>query len=352
MTLLVTGGAGFIGSNFIHDWLKSSDEPIVNLDKLTYAGNLMNLSSLQGDKRHLFVRGDINDSDHVFHLLLTHRIRAVIHFAAESHVDRSIHEPEAFIQTNIVGTHRLLEAVRRYWSNLTDHNKQTFRFIHISTDEVFGSLEKNAPAFTESSPYEPNSPYSASKASSDHLVRAFHHTYGVPVITTHCSNNYGPYQFPEKLIPLCIHNALIGKPIPIYGDGQQVRDWLYVSDHCSAIRQVLDRGNVSERYNIGGWNEKTNLEVVRTICSILDQKTPRSDGCSYNEQITYVTDRPGHDLRYAIDASKLKSKLDWQPSQTFELGITKTVDWFLDNQDWIHNVTSGQYRHWVETQYA
>ena len=352
MTLLVTGGAGFIGSNFILDWLACSDELIINLDKLTYAGNLMNLKSLKGDPRHLFVQGDINNSDQIFELLNNNQARAVVHFAAESHVDRSIHGPEEFIQTNIVGTLRLLEAVRRYWTNLADVDKQNFRFIHISTDEVFGSLEKNAPAFNESSHYEPNSPYSASKASSDHLVRAFHHTYGIPVITTHCSNNYGPYQFPEKLIPLCIHNALVGKPIPIYGNGQQIRDWLYVSDHCSAIRRVLESGNVGERYNIGGWNEKTNIDVVTTLCSIMDQKSPRSDGLSYREQITYVSDRPGHDLRYAIDASKLKSELDWQPSETFELGIQKTVNWYLDNQDWVDNVTSGLYRHWVEQQYA
>jgi dTDP-glucose 4,6-dehydratase len=352
MTLLVTGGAGFIGSNFILDWLACSDELIINLDKLTYAGNLMNLKSLAGDSRHLFVQGDINNSDQVFELLNHHQARAVIHFAAESHVDRSIHGPEEFIQTNIVGTLRLLEAARRYWNNLADVDKQNFRFIHISTDEVFGSLEKNAPAFNESSHYEPNSPYSASKASSDHLVRAFHHTYGIPVITTHCSNNYGPYQFPEKLIPLCIHNALVGKSIPIYGNGQQIRDWLYVSDHCSAIRRVLERGKVGERYNIGGWNEKTNIDVVTTLCTIMDQKSPRNDGLSYREQITYVSDRPGHDLRYAIDASKLKSELDWRPSQTFELGIQKTVNWYLDNQDWVNNITTGLYRHWVEQQYA
>lgn len=352
MALLVTGGAGFIGSNFILDWLTSHDELIVNLDKLTYAGNLTNLNSLHDDMRHLFVQGDINNREQVFDLLHRHNIRAVIHFAAESHVDRSIHEPEAFMQTNIMGTHRLLEAVRQYWSHLADNHKQRFRFIHISTDEVFGSLEKGAPAFTESSAYEPNSPYSASKASSDHLVRAFHHTYGLPTITTHCSNNYGPYQFPEKLIPLCIHHALIGKPIPIYGDGQQIRDWLYVNDHCSAIRQVLEHGQIGERYNVGGWNEKTNLEVVTTLCSIMDQERPRSDGHSYHEQITYVKDRPGHDLRYAIDASKIKAELGWKPTQTFELGIQKTVNWFLNNQDWVSNITSGHYRHWIETQYA
>ena len=352
MTILVTGGAGFIGSNFILDWLEHTNELVVNLDKLTYAGNLMNLASLNGDSRHLFVHGDINDSDYLFELFLNHQIRAVVHFAAESHVDRSIHGPEAFIQTNIVGTFRLLEAVRRYWNDLIDSRKENFRFIHISTDEVFGSLERSASAFSEASRYEPNSPYSASKASADHLVRAYHQTYGIPAITTNCSNNYGPYQFPEKLIPLCIHHALACKPIPIYGDGQQIRDWLYVSDHCHAIRDALARGTVGERYNIGGWNEKTNLEVVMTLCSILDQKTPRSDGHSYTEQITYVCDRPGHDFRYAIDATKIRSELGWIPSHTFELGIQKTVDWYLDNQDWVTNVTSGHYRHWVEKQYA
>ena len=352
MTILVTGGAGFIGSNFILDWLGCSDEPVVNLDKLTYAGSLMNLKSLKGDTRHLFVQGDINDSDRVCDILLSHRIRAVIHFAAESHVDRSIHGPEAFIQTNIVGTFRLLEAVRGYWNNLADNGKLNFRFIHISTDEVFGSLEKGDSAFTEASRYEPNSPYSASKASADHLVRAYHQTYGLPVIITNCSNNYGPYQFPEKLIPLCIHHALAGKPIPMYGDGQQIRDWLYVSDHCNAIRYILERGNVGERYNIGGRNEKTNLDVVMAICRMIDQKRPRNDGHSYAEQMTYVNDRPGHDFRYAINAAKLDSELSWRPLQTFEQGIKSTVDWFLDNQEWVSNITSGNYRHWVEKQYA
>ena len=352
MTLLVTGGAGFIGSNFILDWFDSCDESLINLDKLTYAGNLMNLASLRGNPQYLFVQGDISGSDHVFDLLRCHQVRAVIHFAAESHVDRSIHGPEVFIQTNIVGTLRLLEAARRYWTHLSAHDKENFRFIHISTDEVFGSLEKNAPAFTESSPYEPNSPYSASKASSDHLVRAFHHTYGLPVIITHCSNNYGPYQFPEKLIPLCIHHALMDKPIPIYGNGLQIRDWLYVSDHCAAIRCILEQGTLGEQYNIGGWNEKTNLEVVKAICFELDQKMPRRDGQSYAKQITYVTDRPGHDQRYAIDARKLASDLSWRPSQTFEEGLKKTIAWFLENQVWVNHVTSGHYHHWVEPQYA
>ncbi len=352
MTLLVTGGAGFIGSNFILDWFNNHDEPVVNLDKLTYAGNLMNLISLDHDPRHQFVQGDINDGFQVSDLLLNHQIRAVVHFAAESHVDRSIHGPDAFIQTNINGTFTLLEAVRRYWSSLADNNKQDFRFIHISTDEVFGSLEKNAPAFTESSQYEPNSPYSASKAASDHLVRAWHHTYGLPTMLTHCSNNYGPYHFPEKLIPLCINNALTDKPIPIYGDGQQIRDWLHVSDHCAAIRCILDRGKIGEQYNIGGWNEKSNLDVITTICSLLDQKKPRDDGRSYKEQITYVTDRPGHDRRYAIDASKLATDLNWKPLHTFESGIEHTITWFLNNQPWLDNVTSGDYRHWVSRQCA
>ncbi len=352
MTILVTGGAGFIGSNFVLDWLASHDEAVVNLDKLTYAGNLMNLESLDQDARHRFVQGDINDGELVFDLLVSHQIRAVIHFAAESHVDRSIHGPGEFIQTNINGTFSLLEAARRYWSNLDANAKQRFRFVHISTDEVFGTLEKDAPAFTEAHRYEPNSPYSASKAASDHLVRAYHHTYGLPTLVTHCSNNYGPYHFPEKLIPLCIHNALTGKPIPIYGDGQQIRDWLHVSDHCAAIRCILENSPVGEEYNIGGWNEKANLDVVNTICSILDQKKPRHDGQSYATQITYVTDRPGHDRRYAIDASKLATQLGWKPVHTFTSGIEQTVAWFLNNQDWVDQITSGEYRHWVSRQYA
>jgi len=348
MTLLVTGGAGFIGSNFILDWLKSSDESVINLDKLTYAGNLVNLTSLSADSRHVFVRGDINDSDLVFNLLVKHNVRAVIHFAAESHVDRSIEGPEPFIQTNIVGTLRLLEATRYYLDTLDESRKQAFRFIHISTDEVFGSLEKDAPAFTELSRYEPNSPYSASKASSDHLVRAFHQTYALPTIITNCSNNYGPYQFPEKLIPLCIHNALAGIPIPIYGNGQQIRDWLYVSDHCAAICKILEKGTIGGQYNIGGFNEKTNNEVVIALCSLLDNKIPLTNGRSYTAQISYVKDRPGHDHRYAINASKLASELNWTPLQTFELGINKTVDWYLDNEAWVrnvHEITSGQYQY-------
>ena len=345
MTILVTGGAGFIGSNFILNWLASSNEPVVNVDKLTYAGNLMNLQSLQEDQRHSFVQGDINDCDLMLNLLSKHSIRAVIHFAAESHVDRSIQGPATFIQTNIVGTFNLLEAVRKYWTNLAENQQQLFRFIHISTDEVFGSLESNAVAFTESNIYEPNSPYSASKAASDHLVRAYHQTYGIPSIVTHCSNNYGPLQFPEKLIPLCIHHALTGKPIPVYGDGQQIRDWLHVTDHCHAIETILKEGQAGSHYNIGGWNEKTNIEVISSICLILDQKKPQAHGRSYSEQITYVNDRLGHDRRYAVDASKLATELNWKPLHTFESGIQKTVQWYLDNQTWVDNITSGDYRH-------
>jgi dTDP-glucose 4,6-dehydratase len=351
MTILVTGGAGFIGSNFVLDWLSDCDEAIVNLDALTYAGNLQNLNSLAGDRRHIFVRGEIGDFDLVLNLLNEHRIRAVVNFAAESHVDRSIHGPEDFVQTNIVGAFRLLEAARAYWNQLDDNAKADFRFLHVSTDEVYGSLEKDDPAFCESNQYQPNSPYSASKAASDHLVRAYHHTYGLPVLTTNCSNNYGPYHFPEKLIPLCIHNALAGKALPIYGDGRQIRDWLYVKDHCSAIRRVLEAGRIGEVYNVGGWNEKPNLEVVRTLCAILDREQPRSDGKSYAEQITYVKDRPGHDRRYAIDAGKLERELGWKPAETFESGIQKTVRWYLDNQDWVANVTSGDYRNWLQKHY-
>jgi len=352
VSILVTGGAGFIGSNFVLDWLALSDEPVINLDKLTYAGNLQNLAALQGDTRHVFVHGDIGNSALVTRLLTEHKVRAVVNFAAESHVDRSIHGPEDFIQTNIVGSFHLLEAVRAYWGSLPDSEKADFRSLHVSTDEVYGSLDKNDPPFAETNRYEPNSPYSASKAASDHLVRAYHHTYGLPVLTTNCSNNYGPYHFPEKLIPLCIHNALAGKPLPIYGDGQQIRDWLYVKDHCSAIRRVLEAGKVGEVYNVGGWNEKPNLEVVKTLCAILDEEAPRQDGKSYAEQITYVKDRPGHDRRYAIDASKLERELGWKPQETFETGIRKTVCWYLEHQDWVANVTSGAYRNWVEKQYA
>ncbi|MBH3396269.1 dTDP-glucose 4,6-dehydratase [Pseudomonas monteilii] len=352
MTILVTGGAGFIGANFVLDWLAGSDEPVVNLDKLTYAGNLQTLSSLQGDKRHIFVHGDIGDSELVTRLLKEHQPRAIVNFAAESHVDRSIHGPEDFIETNIVGTFRLLEAVHAYWGGLDEQSRKAFRFLHVSTDEVYGSLAADEPAFTETHQYQPNSPYSASKAASDHLVRSYHHTYGLPVLTTNCSNNYGPYHFPEKLIPLMIVNALAGKPLPVYGDGQQIRDWLYVKDHCSAIRRVLEAGTTGEVYNVGGWNEKPNLEIVNRVCALLDELRPRADGKPYAEQITYVTDRPGHDRRYAIDARKLERELGWKPAETFETGIRKTVAWYLDNQEWVQNVQSGSYREWVEKNYA
>ncbi|MBD8630473.1 dTDP-glucose 4,6-dehydratase [Oxalobacteraceae sp. CFBP 8755] len=352
MTILVTGGAGFIGSNFVIDWLAHNDEPVVNLDKLTYAGNLQNLTSLEGDSRHHFVRGDIGDGALVARLLAEHKVRAVLNFAAESHVDRSIEGPGAFIQTNIVGTFNLLEAVRAYWNGLDEQAKADFRFLHVSTDEVYGTLESDAPAFTEQHRYEPNSPYSATKAASDHLVRAYHHTYGLPVLTTNCSNNYGPYHFPEKLIPLVIHNALAGKPLPIYGDGQQIRDWLYVTDHCSAIRRVLEDGRLAETYNVGGWNEKANIDVVRTLCAILDELQPRADGASYATQMTFVKDRPGHDRRYAIDAGKLERELGWRPAETFDTGIRKTVEWYLANGAWVENVTSGAYMEWVDRQYT
>lgn len=351
MTIIVTGGAGFIGSNFVLDWLAQSDETIINLDLLTYAGNLDNLASLNGDSRHVFVRGDIGDQVLIAELLRAHKPRAVVNFAAESHVDRSILGPDAFVQTNIVGTFRLLEAVRAYWSALPEAEQGDFRFLHVSTDEVYGTLSADEPAFTETHQYQPNSPYSASKAASDHLVRSYYHTYGLPVLTTNCSNNYGPYHFPEKLIPLVIHNALAGEQLPIYGDGQQVRDWLYVTDHCSAIRRVLAEGKVGEVYNVGGWNEKPNLDVVHTLCSILDELSPRSDGLSYAQQITFVKDRPGHDRRYAIDAGKLERELGWRPAETFESGIRKTVEWYLSHQDWVQNITSGQYRQWIEAQY-
>jgi dTDP-glucose 4,6-dehydratase len=352
MSILVTGGAGFIGSNFVLDWLAQADEPVVNLDKLTYAGNLENLASLQGDPRHHFVQGDLGDRALVDRLLAEHRPRAVLHFAAESHVDRSIHGPEDFIQTNIVGTFRLLEAVRAYWSALPEPDKTAFRFLHVSTDEVYGTLAKDDPPFAETNAYEPNSPYSASKAASDHLVRAWHHTYGLPVLTTNCSNNYGPYHFPEKLIPLMIVNALAGKPLPVYGDGLQVRDWLYVKDHCSAIRRVLQAGQLSETYNIGGWNEKPNIEIVHTVCALLDELRPKADGSSYKTHITHVPDRPGHDRRYAIDARKIERELRWKPAETFETGIRKTVQWYLANPEWVRHVQSGSYRDWVHRQYG
>jgi dTDP-glucose 4,6-dehydratase len=349
--ILVTGGAGFIGSNFVLDWLAQSDEPVLNLDKLTYAGNLDNLTSLQADPRHIFVRGDIGDTALVGQLLAQHRPRAIVHFAAESHVDRSIHGPGAFVETNVKGTFSLLEAVRAYWGELAQAEREAFRFLHVSTDEVYGSLGSDDAPFTETTQYAPNSPYSASKAASDHLVRAYHHTYGLPVLTTNCSNNYGPYHFPEKLIPLIITNARAGKPLPIYGDGQQVRDWLYVGDHCAAIRRVLAAGRPGEVYNVGGWNEKANLEVVTVLCDILDKLAPRAAGGSYREQITYVTDRPGHDRRYAIDARKIEKELGWKPAETFETGILKTVRWYLENDAWVRNVQSGEYLNWLEKNY-
>ncbi len=351
MTILVTGGAGFIGSNFVLDWIETVGEPVVNLDALTYAGNLQNLSSLEGDVRHVFVRGDICDRALVDRLLAEHRPRALVHFAAESHVDRSIHGPGAFMRTNVDGTFTLLEAARAHWGQLGEADKAAFRFHHVSTDEVYGSLAPDAPAFTETHPYEPNSPYSASKAASDHLVRAWHHTYGLPVVTTNCSNNYGPYHFPEKLIPLMIVNALAGKPLPVYGDGLNVRDWLYVRDHCSAIRAVLERGRLGETYNIGGWNEKTNLEIVQTICRLLDELKPSEAG-SYSRLVTYVKDRPGHDRRYAIDARKIERELGWRPAETFETGIRKTVQWYLEHADWVAGVQSGAYREWLDRQYG
>ena len=361
-TLLVTGCAGFIGSNFVHTLLAGGREAkVINLDKLTYAGNLANLSALQNDPRHVFVQGDMGDRALVERLLQEHQPDAVVNFAAESHVDRSIHGPGDFIQTNVVGTFNLLEAVRAYWSALpattvmaseARPSQSSFRFLHVSTDEVYGTLSPTDPPFAETNAYEPNSPYSASKAASDHLVRAWHHTYGLPVLTTNCSNNYGPYHFPEKLIPLVIHNALAGKPLPIYGDGQQVRDWLYVEDHCRAILRVLEAGTLGETYNIGGWNEKANLDVVRTLCAILDELKPRADGEPYASQITYVKDRPGHDRRYAIDARKIERELGWKPQETFETGIRKTVQWYLDHADWVDNVTSGNYRNWLAQHYG
>ena len=350
--ILITGGAGFIGANFVLDWLAQSDEPVINLDKLTYAGNLETLSALQGDARHTFVQGDIGDSALVTRLLNEHQPRAILNFAAESHVDRSISGPGEFMHTNIMGTFNLLEAVRAHWSGLQAEAKAAFRFLHVSTDEVYGSLGPGDAAFTESHRYEPNSPYSASKAASDHLVRAWHHTYGLPVVTTNCSNNYGPYHFPEKLIPLMIVNALAGKPLPIYGDGMQVRDWLYVKDHCSAIRRVVEAGQLGETYNVGGFNEKPNIEIVNTVCALLDELRPKADGSSYQTQITHIKDRPGHDRRYAIDARKLENELGWKPAETFESGIRKTVQWYLANPQWVANVQSGAYRDWVTTQYA
>ena len=352
MTILVTGAAGFIGSNFVLDWLKTSSESVINLDKLTYAGNRHNLATIQDDPRHTLIQGDIGDQVLVPQLLATHRPRAILNFAAESHVDRSIHGPGEFIQTNIVGTFHLLEAARDYWMQLEATEKANFRFLHVSTDEVYGTLTASDAPFTEQNRYEPNSPYSASKAASDHLVRAWHHTYGLPVLTTNCSNNYGPYHFPEKLIPLTITNALAGKPLPVYGDGLQVRDWLYVGDHCSGIRRVLEAGTVGETYNIGGWNEQTNISIVQKICALLDERHPRADDTSYATQITHVKDRPGHDRRYAIDARKIEQQLGWRPAETFETGIRKTVDWYLENAEWVTQVQSGAYRDWVNKQYG
>jgi dTDP-glucose 4,6-dehydratase len=350
--ILVTGGAGFIGSNFVLDWLaQPAAEPVINLDKLTYAGNRENLRSLESDSRHQFVQGDIGDSELLGRLLATHRPRAVVHLAAESHVDRSILGPEEFIQTNIVGTFRLLEAVKDYWASLDREARTGFRLLHVSTDEVYGSLLPADAAFSEAHRYEPNSPYSASKAASDHLVRAYHHTYGLPVLTTNCSNNYGPYHFPEKLIPLTIINALAGKSLPVYGDGQQVRDWLYVNDHCSALRRVLEAGKPGETYNVGGWNERPNIDVVHTICALLDELRPRADGGRYQSQVSFVKDRPGHDRRYAIDARKLEQELGWRPVETFETGIRKTVQWYLQNPQWVTRVQSGAYRDWTSRQY-
>jgi len=350
--ILVTGGAGFIGANFVLDWLAHGGEPVVNLDALTYAGNLQNLQSIADDGRCRFVHGDIRDRDLVARLVAEHAVRAIVHFAAESHVDRSIHGPEEFVATNVVGTFRLLEAARAHWAALPAADRDAFRFVHVSTDEVYGSLGPADPAFTETNPYQPNSPYAATKAASDHLVRGYHHTYGLPAVTTNCSNNYGPFQFPEKLIPLVIHNALAGKPLPIYGDGRQVRDWLYVGDHCTAIRRVLEAGVPGEVYNVGGASEMANIDVVHTLCGILDELHPRADGRSYREQITFVKDRPGHDRRYAIDATKIATTLGWRPVETFASGIRRTVRWYLDHQDWVANITSGSYRDWVAKHYA
>jgi dTDP-glucose 4,6-dehydratase len=350
--ILVTGGAGFIGSNFILQWMERGTTPVVNLDKLTYAGNLRNLERVSADPRYTFVHGDIGDRKIVGQILLDHRPRAMVHFAAESHVDRSILGPDDFIRTNVGGTFALLEETRAYWMGLTSEERESFRFVHVSTDEVYGSLGPGDPAFSEKTAYAPNSPYSASKAASDHLVRAYHHTYELPTLTTNCSNNYGPYQFPEKLIPLMILNARAGKTLPVYGDGQNVRDWIYVGDHCEAVRIVLAKGRAGETYNIGGWNEKTNVEIVETICELLDEFCPKDPVVPHRKLITFVTDRPGHDRRYAIDAHKIERELKWHPRETFESGIRKTIFWYLENEEWIREVTSGAYRQWVEKQYA
>ena len=350
--ILVTGGAGFIGSNFVLDWMAGQDEPLICVDKLTYAGNPANLESVIKDPRFTLVVCDIGDRERIDALLAEHRPRAIVHFAAESHVDRSIHGPEEFIQTNVIGTFRLLEASRAYWNTLPQPERDAFRFLHVSTDEVYGTLRPDDPPFAETNPYEPNSPYSASKAASDHLVRAWHHTYGLPVLTTNCSNNYGPYHFPEKLIPLMIVNALAGKPLPVYGDGMQVRDWLYVKDHCSAIRRVLEAGRLGETYNVGGWNEQPNIAIVHHVCDLLDELRPRADSASYRTQIVHVTDRPGHDRRYAIDARKIERELGWRPAETFATGIRKTVEWYLANPQWVEDVQNGGYRDWISRNYG
>jgi dTDP-glucose 4,6-dehydratase len=352
MTILVTGGAGFIGSNFVLEWIAATGEPVVNLDKLTYAGNRANLAALDADPRHIFAQGGIEDSELVTRLLATHRPRAILHFAAESHVDRSIHGPDDFLETNVVGTFRLLRCATAYFQGLPRAEQAAFRFLHVSTDEVYGALRPDDAPFTEATAYTPNSPYSATKAASDHLVRAWHHTYGLPVLTTNCSNNYGPFQFPEKLIPLVIGNALAGKVLPIYGDGQQVRDWLYVIDHCTAVRRVLEAGRVGETYAIGGWNEWANIDIVRYICALLDGLRPRADGRGYAEQIAFVPDRPGHDRRYAIDATKIARELGWKPAETFGSGIRKTVEWYLANGAWMASVQDGSYRDWIGRQYG
>jgi dTDP-glucose 4,6-dehydratase len=350
--IFVTGGAGFIGSNLVQYWIETVGEAVLNLDKLTYAGNLDNLSSIWGDRRHIFVHGDISNQELISHLFAQYRPRGVINLAAESHVDRSIHHPEGFIQTNVVGTFHLLSAAHAYWLDLTDDQKARFRFLHASTDEVYGSLNAGDAACAECAPYAPNSPYAASKAASDHLVRSFHRTYGMPVLTTNCSNNYGPYQFPEKLIPLTIHNAVEGRAIPVYGDGLNIRDWLHVADHCAAIERALSDGRPGETYNVGASEERPNIELVKLICAILDEERPRPDGGAYVQQITFVKDRPGHDRRYAIDAGKIRTELGWAPSESFDAGLRKTVRWYLSNQDWVRNVTTGAYRDWIARQYG
>jgi dTDP-glucose 4,6-dehydratase len=350
-TILVTGGAGFIGSNFILHWMVEAGTPVVNLDKLTYAGNVRNLEQIASDRRYCFAHGDILDRELVRALLRQHRPRAVVHFAAESHVDRSIHGPDDFIRTNVNGTFSLLEEARAYWLDLPQDAGSAFRFLHVSTDEVYGSLGPAEPAFSEETAYAPNSPYSASKAAADYLVRAYHHTYGLPTLTTNCSNNYGPYQFPEKLIPLVILNALTGKSLPVYGDGQNVRDWLFVQDHCEALRTVWARGKVGETYNVGGCNQKRNLEIVESICAILDELRPEDPVVPHRKLITFVRDRPGHDRRYAIDARKIQRELGWEPRESFETGIRKTIQWYLDHQEWVQAVSSGSYRQWIETHY-